>query len=73
MLEAPLPPDEARRLEVLRDLGLLDTAPDERFDRITRLAAALFGVPMAFVTLVDSERNWFKSRDRKSTRLNSSH
>ncbi|MCD2518459.1 GAF domain-containing sensor histidine kinase [Massilia sp. G4R7] len=62
MLEAPLPPDEARRLEVLRDLGLLDTAPDERFDRITRLAAALFGVPMAFVTLVDSERNWFKSR-----------
>jgi len=62
MLEASLPPDEARRLEVLRDLGLLDTAPEERFDRITRLAAALFGVPMAFVTLVDGERNWFKSR-----------
>lgn len=62
MLEASPPPDEAHRLEVLRDLGLLDTAPEERFDRITRLAAALFGVPMAFVTLVDAERNWFKSR-----------
>ena len=59
---APLPADEARRLQVLIDLDLLDSPPDERFDRITRLAARLFGVPTALVSLVDAERQWFKSR-----------
>ena len=59
---APLPADEARRLQVLIDLNLLDSPPDERFDRITRLAARLFQVPMALVSLIDAERQWFKSR-----------
>ncbi len=56
------PAEEARRLQVLIDLDLLDSPPDERFDRITRLAARLFDVPTALVSLVDAERQWFKSR-----------
>jgi len=62
MLEAILPPNEQQRLAVLLDLKILDTPPEERFDRITRLAARLFGVPIAMVTLIDAERQWFKSR-----------
>jgi len=62
MLTPLLPPDETRRLQALLDLKLLDTAPEERFERITRLAARLFGVPMAMVGLLDAERLWFKSR-----------
>jgi PAS domain S-box-containing protein len=62
MLEAIVPPDEQQRLAVLLDLNILDTPPEERFDRITRLAARLFHVPIAMVTLIDGERQWFKSR-----------
>ena len=54
--------DEARRLRVLLDLNILDTPTEERFDHITRMAARLFDVPMAFVSLVDADRLWFKSR-----------
>ena len=56
------PADEARRLEALRGLKILDTPPEERFDRLTRLAQNLLGVPTAMVSLVDDERQWFKSR-----------
>jgi phosphoribosyl 1,2-cyclic phosphodiesterase len=52
---------EDERLETLYGLGILDTPPEERFDRITRLAAAIFKVPMALVSLVDRERQWYKS------------
>lgn len=62
MLEAPLPPDEEHRLAVLFNLNILDTPPEERFDRLTRMAARLFNVPMAMVTLIDGQRQWFKSR-----------
>lgn len=62
MLEAPLPLDETRRLEVLLNLNILDTPPEQRFDRITRIASRLFQVPIAMVTLIDGERQWFKSR-----------
>lgn len=58
---APLPPDEKDRLRALRELLLLDTEPEERFDRITRFAKDEFGVPIALVTLVDEERQWSKS------------
>ncbi len=57
----PLPADEDRRLATLRAYRILDTAPDERFDRLTAFAAELFDVPVALVSLVDSERQWFKS------------
>jgi len=53
---------ETQRLLVLRGLDMLDTLPEERFDRITRLARRVFGVPIALISLVDAERQWFKSR-----------
>jgi diguanylate cyclase (GGDEF)-like protein len=56
------PPGEAPRLAALRGLGVLDTPPEERFDRVTRLARRLFSVPIALVSLVDSDRQWFKSK-----------
>jgi hypothetical protein len=59
--KAALPPDEEVRLATLRAMGLLDTPPDARFDRITRLASRFFAVPITLITLVDSERQWFKS------------
>ena len=56
-----LPADERTRLETLRSLKILDTLPEERFDRLTRLARKLFDVPIALVSLVDVNRQWFKS------------
>ncbi|HEX4905899.1 MAG TPA: GAF domain-containing protein, partial [Acidimicrobiales bacterium] len=61
MQEAPIPLDEERRIALLHSLGILDTEPEERFDRITRLASALFDAPIAVVSLVDVNRQWFKS------------
>jgi len=62
MIVAPTPPDQERRLAALHALNLLDTESEERFDRITRLAQRVFGTSMANFTLVDSDRQWFKSR-----------
>jgi diguanylate cyclase (GGDEF)-like protein len=55
------PKDETTRLQTLRSLNILDTSPDERFDRLTRMAKRLFRVPIALVSLVDENRQWFKS------------
>ena len=52
---------EARRLEDLYELDILDTPPEDRFDRITRLARSVFNTPIALVSLLDRERQWFKS------------
>lgn len=60
-LRARLPADEEPRLAALHRLGVLDTEPEERFDRLTRLAAALFDVPLALVSLIDRDRQWLKS------------
>jgi phosphoribosyl 1,2-cyclic phosphodiesterase/CheY-like chemotaxis protein len=60
-IRATIPDDEERRIASLRALKILDTEPEERFDRITRLAAAFFDVPMAVISLVDEDRQWFKS------------
>ena len=59
--QPPVPRDEERRLAALRELHVLDTEPETRFDRLTRLAAAAFDVPIALVSLVDRDRQWFKS------------
>lgn len=61
MLAPAIPVDEEIRLENLRALKLLDTLPEERYDRLTRLAKRLFDVPIAIITLVDTDRQWFKS------------
>lgn len=53
---------ETERLQALRHLRLLDTAPSEAFDRITRMAAQLFSLPVAAVSLTDHDRQWFKSK-----------
>ena len=62
MIAPRTPEDERERLAALRSLGLLDTEAEERFDRITRMARRVFGTSMASFTLVDADRQWFKSR-----------
>ena len=61
MLAPAKPVHEGERVHTLRKLNILDTPPEERFDRLTRLARRLFNVPIALVSLVDSNRQWFKS------------
>ena len=53
---------EAARLKALDEYGVLDSAPEAAFDRLTALAADLFDAPIALVSLVDAKRQWFKSR-----------
>jgi GAF domain-containing protein len=61
MPAAAIPANEAERLAALHELLILDTPPEERFDRVIRFAAEEFDMPMAVMSLVDDERNWFKS------------
>ena len=58
---APPPTNEAERLERLRALAVLDTAPEPLFDTLSRLAAAICGTPIALLSLVDASRQWFKA------------
>jgi EAL domain-containing protein (putative c-di-GMP-specific phosphodiesterase class I)/GGDEF domain-containing protein len=53
---------EDARLDALHQLKLLDTSPSESFDRITRMASQIFGLPVAAISLTDRDRQWFKSR-----------
>ena len=62
MLKPPTPADETQRLLSLHSLRILDTPSEERFDRITRMARRLFGVEMCVFSLVDADRQWFKSK-----------
>lgn len=62
MRESPLSQHEEQRLQTLRSLNLMDTAPEERFDRVVRIAARLFDVPIAIFSLIDRHRLWFKAR-----------
>ena len=61
MIKPAVPLNESARIATLRALDILDTAAEERFDRLTRLAKRLFGVSIALVSLVDTNRQWFKS------------
>lgn len=56
-----IPDNEAERINALRELLILDTNPEDRFDIITTYAAAQFSVPIALVSLIDTDRQWFKS------------
>lgn len=62
MQTAPPTPDETERLALLRTLQLLDTPPEPAFDAITAMLARMLDVPIALVSLVDAQRQWFKSR-----------
>ena len=61
MLPAPIPVDDVERVAALHALNVLDSIPEERFDRITRIVQTVFNVPIALVSLVDLNRQWFKS------------
>lgn len=62
-MQAPkIPDNEAERLHALRTLEILDTTHEERFDRVTRMAKRMFGVSISLVSLIDEERQWFKSK-----------
>lgn len=61
-MKAPLPPNEPYRLHMLQLYRLLDSANEKVFDDLTRLAAAICDVPISLVSLVDQDRQWFKSR-----------
>jgi PAS domain S-box-containing protein len=71
-MKAPLPPDEELRLNELRNYHILDSAPEQEFDDITLLASRLCGTPIALISLIDENRQWFKSKvgmmARESTR-----
>lgn len=61
MKEAPIPKDELKRIASLYALHLLDTSPEERFDRLTKVATQVFHVPISTLTIIDAKREWFKS------------
>ncbi len=61
ILKAELPKNEKERLAALKQLNLLDTPLEERFERITRIASRSLNVPIAAVSLIDESRQWFKS------------
>ena len=62
MKEPPRPDNEDDRLRALRQLLILDTPPEERFNRLTAFAASEFDMPIALLSLIDKDRQWFKAR-----------
>jgi signal transduction histidine kinase len=61
MKVAPIPPNEAERLSSLYEYNLLDTLPEEEYDNITRIASEICNVPISLITLLDTDRQYFKS------------
>ena len=57
-----IPMDEGDRQKALEDLKLIDSPQEERFDRIVQLTQLLFQVPIAYISLIDKDRQWFKSK-----------
>lgn len=62
MISPMIPEDEKQRMEKLRALKILDSSPEERFDRLTRMAKRMFGVDISVLSLIDDGRQWFKSK-----------
>ncbi len=63
MIAPTTPINEAERLADLRALRILDTPHDERFDRVVRLARQVFGVSIAYIAMIDADRQWFKAKE----------
>src|SRR5260370_18211514 len=61
-MTAPLPKNEKQRLKVFWKYSVLDTMPEEIFDDLTELAARICEAPVALITLVDEDRQWFKAK-----------
>lgn len=61
-MQPPVPENEAERISTLRGLAVLDTPPETDFDDIVRIASEVCGAPISLVTLVDTERQWFKAK-----------
>lgn len=61
-MKARLPTNEQDRLEALRAYEILDTAPEDDFDDLVEVASQVFDVPIALITLLDEDRQWFKAR-----------
>lgn len=61
MLAAPIPPYDKERVAALRQMLILDTPPEERFDKVVQFAAQEFDVPIALISLLDENRQWFKA------------
>lgn len=73
MLSAPIPPNEQERLKKLYSYGILDTEDEKEFDDLVQLVASICGTPMANISLVDKDRQWFKAVhniDRRETARN---
>lgn len=56
-----IPQNEAERLEALWQMKILDTAPEDRFDKITKEAAEKLGAPISMISIIDKDREWYKS------------
>lgn len=61
MEPAPIPYNENGRIKAVKDLGILDTAPEERFDKLTKEATERLKVPISTISIIDSDREWYKS------------
>lgn len=61
MLKATIPADEEKRMEAVKRLNILDTKPEARFDELTKTAIKRFNVPISTISIIDKEREWYKS------------
>jgi GAF domain-containing protein len=66
MMKPPIPDNESARLKALHDLEILDTKEERVFDGLTSLAAYICKTPVALISLIDSDRQWFKARHNLS-------
>ena len=73
MISPARPANEQARLNILHSLNIADSAPEERFDRLTRLARRLFDVPIALVSLLEADRQWVKSAAGHASKAEPSH